>query len=225
MINTFVPITIITKNSTPIIYLDTNVLIELSRYEKGCCKNKHRDKIGELYRKLEALKQEKRILCACGNQMEEMGVTQARQDARDFLLRFTNVEFMPPFQIKEDQQKIGYQTFVNKDTTIVFNAADIIEKTACVNNTSIEVYAVSTCSKDQAEKLKRSKEQLAMMLNTMKDNGKIATDYDSQLELELKADYQVFQHNLEHYADSQKCFKNMLNSLSSFISCVRKKSK
>ena len=99
MIDTFIPITI-TKNSTPIIYLDTNVLIELSRYEKGCCKSNHRDKIEGLYRALETLKHEKRILCAYGNQMEEMGTTQARQDARDFLLRFTNVEFMSPFQIK-----------------------------------------------------------------------------------------------------------------------------
>ena len=45
----------IIKNTLPIVYLDTNALIELSRYEKRYCTNEHVDKIGELDLKFSAL--------------------------------------------------------------------------------------------------------------------------------------------------------------------------
>lgn len=220
MIDKSIPIIKITKHTPPIIYLDTNVLIEFSRYEKGCCTDIHISTIKELYHLLEDLKQEKRILCARGNQLEEMGASKSRKDGREFLHRFTNVGLKLPFQIRKDQLESGYQGFASNDTIITFNAVEIIEKTIGVNNTSIELYGVSTHSKDQVEEFKKDKEELAAMLNDVKNNGMIAANYDAQLDLELKADYQVFRHYLAHYDDSPESHMNMLDSIATAFACV-----
>lgn len=213
MINMPVPEIKIIKNTLQFIYLDTNALIELSRYEKGCCKNEHADKIGTLYSTLQKLMREKRILCALGNQLEEMGTSRAREDARSFLFRFTNVELKTPAQVKKMQLKSGYQAFVKNESTNIFDATEIVKKVMCVNNSSIEVHAVPMYSVEQIEKFKQDKQNLATTLNDVKNNRKIAKNYDDQLELELKADFQVFLHNMEHYADSQDDYTNMLDAL------------
>ena len=203
----------IIKDTLLSIYLDTNVLIELSRYEKGCCTNEHIDKIGALHSTLQTLMQEKRIFCVLGNQLEEMGTSRAREDARNFLYRFTNKELKTPSQIKNIQLKSGYRAFAENEPVSVFRASDIAKKTICVSNSSIEVHAVPMYSVEQIEKFKQDKKILATTLNDVKSNGKIAKNYDDQLGLELKADFQVFLHNLEHYADSQDDYMNMLDAL------------
>ena len=76
MIDISTPKIKIIKNSVPVLYLDTCMLIELSRYEKGCCKNEHVDKIGALYDSLLTLLRQKRIMCVLGNQLEEMGTSK-----------------------------------------------------------------------------------------------------------------------------------------------------
>lgn len=54
---------------------------------------------------------------------------------------------------------------------------------------------------------------MATKLNDVKNNKRVAENYDAQLELELKADIQVFLHNLEHYKDSPDDCMNMINAL------------
>lgn len=203
----------IINNKIPIIYLDTNALIELSRYEKGCCNNTHLNEIGELYYMLLRMMQEQRILCVLGNQLEEMGFGEAREDARNFLFRFTNVEFVPPYQVKERQLIIGYRAFAKKQQQISFSASNIIKEPVLCNNSSVEIRAIPIYSQSKMEVLKQGKEKLAKTLNDVKINGRVEKDYDNQLKLELKADILVFQHNLEHGNDSEQCFMNMLDSL------------
>ena len=107
----------IIKNATPLIYLDTNALIELSKYEKGCCKDAHYDEIEKLYNVLTMLKKEKQILCVLGDQYEEMAVPYAREAARSFIFNFTDIELMAPSQVKNLQLKYAYQDFLKNAST------------------------------------------------------------------------------------------------------------
>lgn len=220
VINMLTPEVKIIKNTLPCIYLDTNILIELSRYEKGCCKNEHVDKIGGLYNALHKLMREKRILCALGNQLEEMGTSRAREDARNFLFRFTNVELKTPSQVKNMQFKAGYQAFAENAPTTTFDATGIVDRIFYVSNSLIEVHAVPLYSVEKTEELKRDKQILAAKLNDAKSSKRIADNYDAQLEVELKADFQVFLHHLEHYNDSMIGYMNMLDALGTVYSCV-----
>ena len=203
----------IIKNKIPIIYLDTNALIEFSRYEKGYHTNEHIDKIGTLYDILLALMQEKRVLCALGNQLEEMGTSQEREAARSFLFRFTNAELKTPSQIQKMQLKSGYQAFVKNDSTSIFSVSDIVEKSKYMSTSSIDVHVVPVYSAEQLKKLKQDKEDLAVTLNDVKNSKRVAENYDSQLKLELEADFQVFLHILECYNDSPDGYLNMLDAL------------
>lgn len=201
------------KNTVPSIYLDTNILIELSRYEKGCCTNEHVDNIGALYHTLQKLMRERRIFCVLGNQLEEMGTARARGDARNFLFRFTNAELKTPSQIKNMQLKIGYQSFVKNTPLITFEATKFLDNVMCVSNSSIEVHAVTMYSAEHVGELKKDKENLATALNNAKSSKQVAKNYDAQLEVELNADFQVFLHHLEHYNDSPNGAINMLDAL------------
>lgn len=213
MIDMPIPEIRVIKNTLPSIYLDTNVLIELSRYEKGCCKNEHIEKIEALYRSLLKCMQEKRILCVLGHQLEEMGTSQRREAERDFLFRFTNVEFKSPHQVEKMQKKKGYQAFEKKKLIEIFNVFDIIESPVCVSNSSIEIHAVPMYTPEKAKELKQEKQNLAKILNDVKKQGRIAKNFEDQLALELKAEIQVFQYNLEHYNDSWQGYMHMNDAL------------
>lgn len=210
----------IVKNAISSIYLDTNILIELSRYEKGCCTNEHIDKIGALYNTLQKLMREKRILCVLGNQLEEMGTTPAREEARNFLFWFTNAELKTPSQIKNMQFKAGYRAFVQNESTNIFNATKIIEKPMRISNSSIEVHAVPMYSAEQIKEFKKDKQILATKLNDVKISKRVAKNFDNQLQLELRADFQVFLHYLEHYNDSLEDYTKMIDALGDVYRCV-----
>lgn len=213
MINMPIPEIKIVKNAVSSVYLDTNILIEFSKYEKGCCKNEHIDNIGALYNTLQKLMREKRILCVLGNQLEEMGTSRAREDARNFLFRFTNAELKAPFQIKNMQFKAGYRAFVKNELTSIFYATEIVEKDMRISNSSIEVHVVPIYSVEQTGKFKIDKQILASKLNDAKNNKHVAKNYDDQLQLELRADFQVFRHHLDHSNDSPEDHMKMLDAL------------
>ena len=102
-----IPDVCVKRNIVPTIYLDSCAMIELSRFEKGKCINAHKQEIGELYTLLSSMMCEKRILCPLGNQLQEMGMTKDKEQAKLFLYRFTNAEMFHPDVIPNKQMKQG----------------------------------------------------------------------------------------------------------------------
>lgn len=207
------PNVIIKKNSTPVIYLDTCLMIELSKHEQGRCTDKHEEEIGELYKKLLALMQSEKIICVLGNQMEEMGVAKDRHIARNFLYKFTNAEWFLPDKINSTQLDAGYNAFVNDSESILFKAGDFFEEKAYCLNSSIEIHVPVIYKDDKVQRIKESKKLLVAELNDMKATSKISPIYEKQLDTELKADFMVFRHNLEHVEDSIETFSRALDEL------------
>ena len=121
----------ISKMKIPVVYLDTNILIELCKYEKGRCFDKHKDNIGELYEKLLSLMQSNSILCPIGNQLVEIGLTKNRNDTKSFLRCFTNSKLHLPNQIYNAQLDLGYYSYRKKDSQILLQANDIFEDVNC----------------------------------------------------------------------------------------------
>ena len=101
---------------------------------------------------------------------------------------------------------------------MVLFSNSIIEQS--VGDSSIKVYALSNCSKEQTEAYKQNKQNLAATLNETKCFGKTAENYAAQLKLELDADNYVFQYNLNHCTDSPENYTNMLDTLGFVYSCV-----
>ena len=203
----------IEKNKIPVIYLDSCLLIELSKYEKGVCTNEHIQSIGRLYDVLISLMQENRILCPLGNQMCEMGMSQKRKPARDFVYRFTNAEMLEPFEIQNIQFDLGCTAFINNEHTLDFHAEDVFESTCFDHNNSLKINVTTVYSKEKIESLRQSKYNLMQKLNVAKQENGSAFDFSSRLKLELEADFQVFMHIIEHYDDSLESYSLNLDTL------------
>lgn len=204
----------ILKNPIPVIYLDTCLMIELSKYDQGHCTDKHKLELGELYDKLLALMKSNQIICALGNQMEEMGSAKDREKARNFLYRFTNLELFSPNEINSMQLDAGYRAFAKDDQNIRFNTRDICEAGECYSNSSIKIHVPIIYKEDKIQRLKEAKKHLATDLNDLKNSSRISRNYEEQLAAELKSDFTVFIYNLEHGNES-------IESLSRFLDeCV-----
>ncbi len=214
------PNVIISKNTTPVIYLDTCLLIELLRFENGCCDNAHKQEIGELYDMLLTLMESKKIICVLGNQMEEMGATQSRKNAREFAYRFTNAIFLEPFQIEKMQNNFGYNAYINNESEIKIDAKSIFKESSKCSNSSIEIHVTTIYKQEKAQKLKENKTNLSSTLNKMKSIGKIAKTFDEQLSVELNGDFQAFKYILEHYNDSMESYIQSLDYLRKIYKCT-----
>lgn len=195
-------------------------MIELSKYEQERCTDKYKQEIGKLYDELLSLMKSNRIICALGNQMEEMGSTQNRQKARDFLYRFTNAELFLPDQINSMQLDVGYDAYDNNHKNIMFRSKDIFESVDCCANMSIQVHVSTIYKQKTVERIKESKKLLADDLNELKNSNKISWIYEEQLNSELKADWNVFIYNLEHYCDSTKTYSIFLDELATIYKRV-----
>lgn len=189
------------KNTIPVIYLDACAMIELSRHEKGCCKDVHHQEIGQLYDELSLLMDKNKVYCALGNQLQEMGMSRGRKDAKNFLFRFTNLELRHPYLIEKAQLDLGYRAYVEQSTSIEIDFDMIPERDPCPQSRFI-VHAAPVYNQEKLEKSKSMKLDTVAILNNLKENGRIEKDYNTQLETELKADFQVFLQVLEHWSDS-----------------------
>lgn len=194
------------KNTIPSVYLDTCIMIELGKFEKGICKNEHIKEIGELYEVLEKLKQKGVIICPLGNQLEEMGMTKEREDAKYFLYDFTNSKLHKPSVISNLQLKESYEAFVNSRNLLELGTNFAFEKDEHPDS-KFTIHVAPVYTPEKAETLRSKKMQLVDVLNEMKKSGKIESDFESQLKTELLSDLQLLIENITNnpFSSEEDC--------------------
>ena len=194
----------ILKYEKPIIYLDTCMLIEFSRYKKGCCADTYSNEIGKFYNALLAMKKTDKVLCPLGNQLVEMGISKKRKEARDFLYEFTNSELLLPYQIENKQLDFGYRAFADCKSQMVFQTSDMLVAPTLCWDDLLELYITPVYEKKKTEIEKGKKRTLAETLNDLKHNGQISEKYEEQLHEEFRGDYQALNQILGYGIDSSK---------------------
>lgn len=212
MIHNKKPQIIINKCNKPIVYLDTNIMIELSKHENGTCKNERRHEIGKLYEVLTTAMSENRILCPLGNQLQEMGMSKGRRDSKDFLYRFTNSELLNPDEIEEIESKIGYQTFVKNENTIHFNSSQFFVKDSNITSPFI-IKIAPEYNQEKLVKLQNEKQNIVNALNDAKSKGCLKANIEEQIENELNADIQVLSYTIENVNKEQESFSRYLDAI------------
>jgi len=205
----------IAKNNKPSIYLDTCAMIELSRYEKGICKNEHSKKIGELYNVLTALMREKRILCPSGNQLQEMGMTANRKSARSFLYQFTNCELFHPELVQIRQMQAGYHAFSSNCSAIELDIHTAFEEKRYLDS-PFDIRVDLVCSPQKAADLSEEKKNVAAILNEMKSNKLVEATFEELLHIELEAEYILFISALSDSMASDKACMRYLEEIEKF---------
>lgn len=127
--NTFeLPEIRITKNTVPLIYLDTNIMTELAKYENGSYKGAYLDELKVLYNLLNQKMRQNEIICPLGYQMEEMGMPAKRENARNFLYRFTNAKLKNPFSIEKEQADIDITLTMPKHPSLHLTRTALLKR-------------------------------------------------------------------------------------------------
>ena len=206
----------ISKNSVPIIYLDTCAMIEFAKIKKGTCTNEHASELRTVYETMVSLIEDNLILCPLGNQLEEMGVARDRESAREFLFYFTNGEMYLPFEIEKEQMTLGYQSFLKNGNCIELNADGLLETPTYCWDSRLEIKVSPIYSDEKIKEIRTKQSDLAMALNDMKENGISDKNFEIQLQKEFEGDFQTLEHVLKHCSDSdldKRRFFNMISDI------------
>ena len=137
------------------------------------------------------------IYCPKGNQLEEMGMSAERTEARNFLCSFTNSEMFRPFDVRIAQQQAGYSAFIHSSPAIRLGLDTAFEDTMS-DHLPFIIHADPVYSRKKIDELRRQKYHNKAILNEMKSKRQIEKSLEAQLEVELDADYWLFEKYVLH---------------------------
>ena len=203
------------KNSIPILYLDTCVMLELAKYANDKCTDSHKNEIGELFCLLPQLMKAGKILCPSGNQLQEMGMSRGRKVAKEFLLHFTNCSLESPYNIKEAELAIGYQAFISQNLWIGLNE-DIIWEEDTTPASRFRVHLSPIYSQEKLESLKATKSNIVDGLNAAKRSGRIEKNWDNQLISEQLTDFFLAYHSLSPQSNFELSEGRVIDEIKAF---------
>lgn len=184
MTETADPVVKIKKTSKPTIYLDSNIFVELAKLGNGTCSSVYKRQISALYCAITLAKQKQLILCPIGNQQAEIGVSKAREVARQFLYSFTNADLLHPAQIKEKELDISYNAFKANSETIDISGKDMFSDSH-LENMPLALRLYTTYEKEKLDRIRNEKSEFVETLNEAKQYGRCHKDFESQLNAEL----------------------------------------
>jgi len=121
-----------------------------------------------------------------GNQQEEIGISKAREDARQFLFGFTNSDLLHPSSIKELELDTFFDAFLKSSAEVEISSAQMFSEDYFADSPfKIRVY--STYEKERLDQIRDKKAECVEKLNKMKQFGNRCKNFDSQLEVELNS--------------------------------------
>ena len=189
-----VPVIVIKKSDNPIVFLDSNIFIEMKRAIDGNCHTIYAGQLIELYNLLIELMRRKLIICPVGSQQDEIGVSKKRQGAEEFLQRFTNAEVLTPYEIKQLQLDTFYSAYKNSNPTIELSYEKVLKEEHSISGLIIRV--VSYSSADVLNEKKESKDRTLELLNELRSSGRSSKVFEEQFSIELTAEQQVINEAL-----------------------------
>lgn len=209
----------IKRIDTPTIYLDTCILIEFSRLQNEKCTSSYKRELETTFALLKDKMQKKEVLCPLGNQLVEMGVSNARRPAKDFLYHFTNAELIHPCLIRERELDLGYKAFLSKNEVFCLDAADYF-RSDYFSGTPFIIHVAPVYNPEKLSELCNSKRQTVSILNNMKATGKREKNFNAQLTAELNAGAAVLLQTIDNLKKSENdfcCYLDMIGPINSRV--------
>lgn len=190
-------------------------MIELSKIQNGTCKDAHVQELGALYNQLKTLMKNRCIICPCGNQLQEMGMTKGRENAKQFLFGFTNAELRHPEEIFTTQMQIGFQSFLNNETEIELVVTSAFQM-GMYPEVPFTLHVSPQYSQEKTEELRRSKYRIKDILNDLKSQNGVSKIFEEQLQNELGAELQLFLDALSNPLESEAAFNRYVDEIGCF---------
>ncbi|MEN6635712.1 MAG: hypothetical protein ABFC56_07680 [Clostridiaceae bacterium] len=189
-----VPAVVTRKSDVPIVFLDSNIFIEMKRAIDGNCHTIYAGQLIELYNLLTELMRRKLIICPVGSQQDEIGVSKKRQGAEEFLLRFTNAEVLTPYEIKQLQLDTFYSAYKNSNPNVELSSEKVLREEHSISGFKIRV--VSYSSADVLNEKKESKDRTVELVNELRSSGRASKVFEKQFSIELTAEQQIINEAL-----------------------------
>ena len=208
----------IVKYPVPVIYLDSCIMIEFSRYCMGRCTDSHIKDIEELYKLLSFKMKNRKLLCPLGNQLEEMAMSKKRKYARDFIFSFVNSTLYDPYLVEKSQMDTGYEAFLNGKSSIALDAKCYFQDACCEGKRDFVIQVYTNYTQEKLNKLKMSKIKFADIMNSIKDKGDILNNLDEQVKRELDADFQYTYSVLNTEIKDEEQFSRRIDELGKIYS-------
>ena len=169
------------KSDIPIIFLDSNILIELTKIKNDISKNEYKAELEQLYDLLIKGIKQNQIICPKAMQDMEIGFVKSKQHNLKILNKLSKgIEFKSEDEIRKDQTDLLFSKFLKnkKEITISFEDAFInnpLKKKGMVINLN-HIWPDNVAKRIQAEKIDRTES-----LNKLKESGDYRKNFKEQL--------------------------------------------
>jgi len=212
------PAVYIKKSGVPIVFLDSNIFIEMKRAIDGNCHTKYAGQLIDLYNLLINLMRRKLIICPVGSQQDEIGVSKKRQGAEEFLQRSTNAEILTPYEIKQLQLDIFYNAYKNSNPTIELSSIKFLREEQSISGFTIRI--VSYSSDDALNEKKESKVRTVELVNELRSSGRASKVFEEQFSIELTAEQQIINEALRMAKGTPEDIMTSINILAPIYSRI-----
>lgn len=212
------PVVDIKKSKVPIVFLDSNIFIEMKRAIDGNCHTLYASQLIELHDLLIELMRRELIICPVGSQQDEIGVSKKRQGVEEFLQRFTNAEILTPYEIKQLQLDAFYNAFKNSIPTIELSSEKVLKEEHSISGLKIRV--ISYSSADVLNAKKESKDRTVELVNELRSSGRASKVFEKQFSIELTAEQQVINEALRMATSTTEDILTSINILAPIFSRI-----
>lgn len=182
------PLTI-EKSEVPILFLDSNIIIELKKAKEGKNENIYFEEYKKLLFLLENKQQEGKLYCALGEQAYEIGGVEKKYSNVDFLHMLTKkVKLKSALEIEKNQLDRALLRYLKNYPVISINYMDGIEE---LIYSSKEISDEIHKGLDKIiprlfyKELREKKNKIAQGMNENKKSEKFQKDFFRQLVLEV----------------------------------------
>lgn len=179
----------------PIIWVDTSVLINITKHRLGkCSKKQDLTREANLFSAIEKAVIAGKIMCPQGDQQEEL--TRAFGDVLDTQLRLSRgIRFLLHSDIKDIQMQAAMRTKVNGSQQLVVHCRDALDQESVRNANSSTQFIVGVYGNKTKAIVQREKRQKKLYLDEFADLKKSRQSseitFREQYEVELTGDYQA----------------------------------
>lgn len=187
------------------IWLDTSVLINMTRYRLGKASNSAKLKReSELFDIILQKVKERKLLCPQGDQQEELTrPVREFQSIQSMLSR--GIHFRHRSEIKEAQMHIAMEAYIKKSREITINCQEALAPDLLQNLHTPQRFVIDAYSNKSIRLLERERKKKQQHLNALVQLKKIRQEanvsFEEQYETELTGDYQAVCSILNSWKD------------------------
>lgn len=209
----------IEKSAIPIVYLDSNIIIELKRIADRTSSNKYKADLQTLYEMLSVAMKHNLIICPSGNQHDEIALSETKKENEEFLFRFTNSELLDPVEIKNKQTARFFEAFQKRAYEVQLSSSEVLARDH-YPELPYQIRIGVTMPENRLEEIRAWKGAIVDVLNRIRKEKLYCPDFDTQLGRELLSDADEIARLFKKWCRGDELTRGEFDSLQNAFLCM-----